>query len=121
MKKRLLSLLLLVSPLVTFAQEAGLDQKIDKAFGDATGWFVQFIFYQIPFTDEIRIYWVLFPLILGATYFTFYFKFINFRGFFTSINIVRGKYDELDHHSAGKSELSVDGDVKGTITDESQE
>ena len=121
MKKRLLSLLLLVSPLVTFAQEAGLDQKIDKAFGDATGWFVQFIFYQIPFTDEIRIYWVLFPLILGATYFTFYFKFINFRGFFTSINIVRGKYDELDHHSAGKSELSVDGDFKGTITDESQE
>lgn len=121
MKKRLLSLLLLVSPLVTFAQEAGLDQKIDKAFGDATGWFVQFIFYQIPFTDEIRIYWVLFPLILGATYFTFYFKFINFRGFFTSINIVRGKYDELDNHSAGKSELSVDGDVKGTITDESQE
>tara|TARA_R110002074_G_scaffold349066_1_gene519530 strand:- start:219 stop:1796 length:1578 start_codon:yes stop_codon:yes gene_type:complete len=121
MKKRLLSLLLLVSPLVTFAQEAGLDQKIDKAFGDATGWFVEFIFYQIPFTDEIRIYWVLFPLILGATYFTFYFKFINFRGFFTSINIVRGKYDELDHHSAGKSELSVDGDVKGTITDESQE
>tara|TARA_R110001632_G_scaffold218358_1_gene347535 strand:+ start:407 stop:1984 length:1578 start_codon:yes stop_codon:yes gene_type:complete len=121
MKKRLLTLLLLVSPLITFAQEAGLDQKIDKVFGNLTGWFVDIIFYQIPFTDTIRIYWVLFPLILGATYFTFYFKFINFRGFFTSINIVRGKYDDLDHHSAQKSELAIDGDIKGTITDESQE
>tara|TARA_R110000787_G_scaffold128702_1_gene240485 strand:+ start:113 stop:1690 length:1578 start_codon:yes stop_codon:yes gene_type:complete len=121
MKKRLLTLLLLVSPLLTFAQEAGLDQKIDKVFGDLTGWFVEIIFYQIPFTDTISIYWVLFPLILGATYFTIYFKFINFRSFFTSINIVRGKYDDLDHHSAQKSELAIDGDIKGTITDESQE
>ena len=121
MKKYLLSIFTLIAPFFTFAQqveEMGIDQKIDKVFGNATGWFVEAIFYKIPFTDEISIYWVLFPLILGATYFTFYFKFINFRGFFTSINIVRGKYDELDHHSAGKSELSVDGDVKGTITDE---
>jgi len=121
MKKRLLSLLLLVVPMLTFAQEKGLDQKIDEAFGDATGWFVNFIFYQIDFGGGIKVYWVLFPLILGATYFTFYFKFINFRGFFTSINIVRGKYDEIDHHSAEKTDLNIDGDVKGTIEDESKE
>ncbi len=109
MKKKLLSLLLLVMPFITFAQEAakeGLDQQIDRVFGNATGWFVDFIFFQIPFTDTIKIYWVLFPLILGATYFTFYFNFINFRGFFTSINIVRGKYDHLDHHEA----MTVAGD-----------
>ena len=121
MKKRLLTLLFLVSPLITFAQEAGLDQKIDQAFGKATGWFVNFIFYQIPFTDEISIYWVLFPLIIGASYFTVYFKFINFSGFLTSINIVRGKYDDIDHHSAEKSDLAIDGDIKRTIGDESQE
>ena len=113
MKKKLLSLLLLAIPMLTFAQEKGLDQQIDEAFGNATGWFVDFIFYQIPFTDTISIYWVLFPLILGATYFTFYFNFINFKGFFTSINIVRGKYDELEDRVDHNVEIA-----KSTFTDE---
>ncbi|PCI34664.1 MAG: D-alanine glycine permease [Flavobacteriaceae bacterium] len=97
MKKRLLTILTLMIPILTFAQEKGFDKQIDEAFGNATGWFVEFIFYQIPFSDDIKIYWVLFPLILGASYFTIYFKFINFRGFLTSVNIVRGKYDAIDH------------------------
>ncbi|WP_299045648.1 alanine/glycine:cation symporter family protein [uncultured Polaribacter sp.] len=113
MKKTLLSLLLLTTPLITFAQEKGLDQQIDEAFGNATGWFVDFIFYQIPFTDTISIYWVLFPLILGAMYFTFYFNFINFRGFFTSINIVRGKYDGLEGKGDGKG-IEVSNSVSTT-------
>jgi len=97
MKKKLLTILTLIIPIVTFAQEKGFDKQIDEAFGNATGWFVEFIFYQIPFSDDIKIYWVLFPLIIGASYFTIYFKFINFSGFFTSVNIVRGKYDAIDH------------------------
>ena len=40
MKKNLLSILALILPFLTFAQEVGIDQKIDQAFGDATGWFV---------------------------------------------------------------------------------
>lgn len=100
------------------AQEKGLDQKIDEAFGSATGWFVEFIFYQIPFTPEISVYWVLFPLILGAIYFTFYFNLINFRGFFTAINIVRGKYDDLEHAGyveVQRSEFSDEEDNPDTI------
>ena len=217
MKKYLLLLVLL--PLLAFGQEPtkkqedGLDKKIDKVFGQATGWFVNGIFYQIPFgsvedeltinlnpkgstganqgdvtafkvkngtkyevkkdtlyvsniplsgsqiaenlekisdnvpaileggtikvaTADIRqgssitvkamapftkVFWVLFPLILGALFFTFYFKFINFRGFFTSINIVRGKYDDIDHQSAVDNELAMDGDIPDTIRDESKE
>ena len=115
MKKKFLSLLFLAVPLFTIAQEKGLDQQIDEAFGSATGWFVDFIFYQIPFTDTISIYWVLFPLILGAVYFTFYFNFINFRGFFTSINIVRGKYDGLEGKGEAKA-IEVDGNVSTTDT-----
>ena len=88
----------LILPSISFAQDKGIDQLIDEKFGNATGWFVDFIFYKIPFSENVQIFWVLFPLILGATYFTFYFKFINFRGFITSINIVRGKYDHLDQH-----------------------
>jgi len=124
MKKLLLSLFAVFAPLLTYAQEAqemGMDEKIDQVFGDATGWFVSFIFYQIPITDEIRVFWVLFPLILGALYFTFYFKLINFTSFFTSINIVRGKYDDLEGHGNDAIEVSesvhtdADGDNPDTI------
>lgn len=112
-----------MSPLITFAQEKGLDQQIDEVFGKATGWFVNFIFYKIPFTDEISVYWVLFPLILGATYFTVYFNFINFKGFFTSVNIVRGKYDHIDHHEAlpGAVDATPSGDIPHTIAIEGHE
>lgn len=122
MKKFLLSLFALLLPLLTFAQEAqemGMDQKIDQAFGDATGWFVSFIFYQIDFGNDVRVFWVLFPLILGALYFTFYFGFINFKGFFTSINIVRGKYDHLEGHGDDAIEVSntVHTDAEGDNPD----
>ena len=106
MKNYLLSFFTLVTPFLTFAQEAekGIDQVIDEKFGNATGWFVEAIFYQIPFTDTISVYWVLFPLIIGAIYFTIYFNFINFSGFVTSINIVRGKYDDLEGRENNKVE-----------------
>ncbi|QCX38093.1 alanine:cation symporter family protein [Aureibaculum algae] len=105
MNKKLLNFIFLLTPIAIFAQE-GVDEKIDRIFGNATGWFVEFIFYQIPFTDQISVYWVLFPLILGATYFTFYFNLINVRGFWTSINIVRGKYDDLEERKNHKVEMA---------------
>ena len=100
MKTYIKTIIALILPFISSAQDKGIDQIIDEKFGNATGWFVDFIFYKIPFSENVQIFWVLFPLILGATYFTIYFKFINFRGFITSINIVRGKYDDLDHHAS---------------------
>lgn len=74
----------------------------------------------------MRVFWVLFPLILGALYFTIYFKFINFRGFSTSLNIVRGRYDDLegreDHKvEIQKSEFTNDEDNPDTIRVEGHE
>ena len=77
MKFKIQTLFALIFPFLSFAQDKGVDQIIDEKFGDATGWFVNFIFYQIQFTEDVKVFWVLFPLILGATYFTIYFKFIN--------------------------------------------
>ncbi len=126
MNKKLLTIISLIVPMLTFAQETvdqGLDEKIDQVFGSATGWFVDFIFYQIPFSENVKVFWVLFPLIIGATYFTFYFKFINFRGFFTSINIVRGKYDDIDHHESlvAAGDSTPGGDAIETIAIEGHE
>ena len=114
------------STLTTFANEAtnqGLDYQINEVFAKYTGWFVNAIFYQIPITEDAGIPWVVILLLGFATFFTFYFKFINLGAFATAINVVRGKYDAIDDHSNQEdvNVLEVDHDIKGTIKDESQE
>ena len=100
-------------------EKLGLDQQIDKMFGNATGWFVKGIFYAIPITESVQVPWVLFPLVIGAIFFTLYFGFPNLRYLGTSINIIRGKYDDLE--DGGSTEISkasvsnVDGDNPDTI------
>jgi len=46
MKKRILSVLFLVIPIVTFAQEKGLDQQIDEAFKPISDFFSEVIFFK---------------------------------------------------------------------------
>jgi len=100
MKRKLALVSLLTMPFLTWAQSnsSSLDEKINQIFADATGWFPAAMFAKIPITESVGIPWVLIVLIVGAGYFTFYFKFINFSGFFTAINVVRGKYDSVDVH-----------------------
>ncbi|WP_159950829.1 alanine/glycine:cation symporter family protein [Polaribacter septentrionalilitoris] len=100
MIKKLLSLLLLAFPIISFAQST--TDSIDATFKDYTGWFVDAIFYEIPFSDTFQIPWVLIVLIGGALFFTFYFKFINFTGFLTAIQVVRGKYEDIEKHGVDK-------------------
>jgi AGCS family alanine or glycine:cation symporter len=122
MKKKLLSLLLLAVPLLTFAQEKGLDQKIDEAFKPISDFFSSIIFFPIYKSESIEIPFVLLLLVASAAFFTIYFKFPNIFHFKTAINVVRGKYDELDKsHGAVNPDLAIDGDIPDTIKDESQE
>ncbi len=99
MKKYLLSFLTVLLPILTFAQET-TPEKIDRIFQQYTGWFVDAIFYEIPFSDKYRIPWVLIVLIGGAVFFTIYFKFINITGFRTAIRVVRGQYEDIEKHGA---------------------
>ena len=126
MKKFLLSLCTILAPVFLFAQQTqqeGIDQVINEKFGNATGWFVEMIFAQIPITDEVGIPWVVIMLLGFATFFTIYFKFINIRGFSTALNVVRGKYDDLDHPQAGvlHGDLTPGDDIPETIRVESEE
>jgi len=105
----LTTLLFTQSPLFAF----GIDDTINEIFGKATGWFVKFIFYQIPITDDVGLFWVLIPLVLGATWFTISFAFPGIRLFGTAINTVRGKYDKVE---LLESDLhAADGDNPDTI------
>jgi len=118
MKKNLLSLLFLLSPLFIFSQEKGLDQKIDEAFQPVSDFFSSVIFFEIMGTP-----FVLILLVVSAAFFTIYFGFPNIRHFGTAINVVRGKYDEVDHPVVEEAygDSTPGGDSIETIRDESEE
>ena len=100
MKKYLLSAFTFLIPFFTFAQEPSVSERIDSVFKEYTTWFVEGIFYEIPFSENFQIPWVLIVLVGGALYFTVYFKLINITGFFTAIRVVRGKYEDIEAHGA---------------------
>lgn len=104
-------------PLISLASEKGLDQKIDEAFKPFSDFVSSIVFFEVfegaPF--------VIILLVCSALFFTLYFGFPNIRFFGKAINVVRGKYDHVDHSSAGNNDLAVDGDIKDTIADESKE
>lgn len=103
MKKYLLALLTLLTPFLTFAQDASdKGASLDAIFKKYTGWFVDFVFLEIPFSDTFQIPWVLIVLVGGAIYFTIYFKLINIRRFGTAIRVVSGKYEDIEKHGARK-------------------
>lgn len=103
-----------ILPTFSFAQDQmGLDQKIDHYFGLATGWFVNFIFYQFDIAG-VMVPWVLFPLILGALFFTIIFKVPGVRLFGVAINTVRGKYEHVEEMEADLN-ITDQGDEPDTI------
>ncbi len=119
----LLSLIIL--PGLALAQEGqeGLDSKINEFFGRVTGPIVNLVFTPIPIAG-VDVPIVLIVLVVGALYFTVYFGFVNFRNFGTSINVVRGRYDNLDsppNPAASDSVMTVDGDNPDTIKIEGHE
>ncbi|AUS07323.1 alanine/glycine:cation symporter family protein [Pseudotamlana carrageenivorans] len=122
MKKYLLSIFTLISPILIFAQES-TSQQVDRIFKDYTGWFVEAIFYEIPFSETYQIPWVLIVLMSGAIFFTIYFKFINFTGFKKAINVVQGKYEDIEKHGAdtlyGDQTSNEDENIFETLRDDS--
>lgn len=122
MKYRLLFLLTLLLPAVTFSQEKGLDEKVNDAFMPFATWWEATVLTAVPVAGyDIPI--VLILLILGATFFTIYFKFPGITKFPLAINVVQGKYEEIEKYGLEKVELHMteDGDIPDTIRDESEE
>ena len=102
MKKIFLLIFFTLFTLPTFSQEKGLDQRIDEAFQPISDFFSNIVFFTIgdnPF--------VIYLLVGSAIFFTLYFVFPNIRYFTTSINVVSGKYDEIEKDDSE----SKDGEV----------
>ncbi|MEH6407530.1 MAG: alanine/glycine:cation symporter family protein [Leeuwenhoekiella sp.] len=144
MKKSLFLLVCVCSTLSSFAQqtaEVGIDEQINQAFAPVSNFFSKLIFFTVFGTP-----FVLILLVFSALFFTVYFGFPNFRYFWRAIQTVRGKYEDIENHGATilygtdgiangvdmntvkdfdshidslDDNLSVDGDIKDTIRDES--
>ena len=102
MKKIFLFTIFSLFSLPLSSQEKGLDQKIDEAFQPISDFFNDVIFFSIgenPF--------VIYLLVGSAIFFTLYFGFPNIKYFITSINVVRGKYDDVEKDN----NVSDDGEV----------
>jgi AGCS family alanine or glycine:cation symporter len=100
--KKIFSLLTLLIPFFSYSQDKGLDKKIDEAFTPISDFFSSVVFFEIagyPF--------VILLLVGSAAFFTFYFGFPNIKYFWTSINVVRRKYDDLDKDENGNKEGEV--------------
>ncbi|MFL3660719.1 MAG: alanine/glycine:cation symporter family protein [Polaribacter sp.] len=114
MNKKFLSLLLLAIPMLSFAQDLTMDEKIEakfKPFADAVS---SVVFYPISIVG-IDVPIVVIILLLGALFFTLYFKFANIRLLGVAIRATNGKYDDIDHNS--KDDISEE-DVAGSDGDE---
>ncbi|MEZ6094791.1 MAG: alanine/glycine:cation symporter family protein [Pirellulaceae bacterium] len=100
----------------------GIDEQIDAAFSPVADFWEGLVLTSVPVGDK-SIPIVLALLVVGASFFTIYFVFINIRRFPLAINVVRGKYDEIERGNANVTTDTVnvnEGDVARTIRDESQ-
>lgn len=84
-------------------------QKIDAAFGSIVAAMAGVLFADLG-TKIPLIIWV---LVLGGIYYSFYFGWISLRGFRHAIDVIRGRYDdpddpgEISHFQALTSALSA--------------
>jgi AGCS family alanine or glycine:cation symporter len=106
-------ILLLAGMLTTVGAwaQGGIDDQINEAIKPLADSVAGTIFYSIPIMG-VDVPIVLFWLLIAATIFTFYFKFINLRAFKHGFELVRGDYNdpsaagEVTHFQALATALS---------------
>lgn len=98
MKKTNTTLLSILTPFMTFAQEMSIDEKIESGFKPFADWVGSIVFYAIEISGQ-NVPIVLIVLLLAALFFTLYFKFANIKLLGVAIRAAKGKYDAVDHHS----------------------
>jgi AGCS family alanine or glycine:cation symporter len=108
---RLAVVFLSLIPALPAAAETGLDERINQAVEPAANAVAGFIFSSFPVAG-VDVPFVLVWLLLAATFFTLYFRFINLRAFRHGFQLVRGDYTdplaagEVSHFQALATALS---------------
>lgn len=93
---KLLVLLAASIPLPLLAQQSpGIDERINQSIQPLTDFITSVVFAAIPIAG-VDIPFVVIWLILAATVFTIYFRFVNLRTMRHAFQLIRGKYDDPD-------------------------
>ncbi|KLU02678.1 amino-acid transporter [Rhodopirellula islandica] len=102
----------------------GLDQQVDEWFKPIADTWGDIVFYSVELPGVGPLPWVLILLVGGALFFTIVFGFINLRLFPLAIEVVSGKFDEIEKQGqtipTGVEVMEVDGDLVDTIRDEGE-
>ena len=116
MKKKLLTIISLIVPVLTFAQELTIDEKIEAKFKPFANAVSSVVFYPISIVG-VDVPIVIIVLLLGALFFTLYFKFANITLLGVAIRTTNGKYDDIDYHSVDEiaGDPTPGGDVFESI------
>ncbi len=107
-------------PLLGLAQNEepkGLDQRINETVQPITEMVEKIVFYPINFgeTDATALPIVVIVLLLGATFFTLYFGFVQFRNFKLAIDTVRGKYSDPNESGEVSHFQALTAALSGTV------
>jgi len=108
-------------PLISFAQSQdggeepmGWDEKVNAAVKPVTDVVESIVFYPIG-SGNTAMPIVIIVLLLGATFFTFYFGFIQFRGFKLAVDTVRGKYSDPNESGEVSHFQALTAALSGTV------
>ena len=117
--RRLLSIFFLLLPLLSTAQEKGLDEIINDGFEPIANWWEGLVLTSLPIMG-FDVPLVVILLVLGALVFTIYFKVPGISRFLLAINVVRGHYEDVEKGTGAEDGVHITetGDVVGTIRDE---
>jgi AGCS family alanine or glycine:cation symporter len=111
---RLLFALSPAFPIATFANEGGMDQRIATGFQPIADAVAGFVFAAVTVAGA-QVPWILFWLIAAGVFCTFYFNFINVRGFAQGFRILRGDYEDPKHHGDTSHFQALATALSGTV------
>ncbi len=95
MKNRIIAAITLL--LLPFFSHASVDESINNFVKPISDFCFKYIFYPVPIPfASATMPFILAWLIVAATFFTFYFKFINLRSFKVGYDLLKGRYNEKD-------------------------
>ncbi|MEM7708040.1 MAG: alanine/glycine:cation symporter family protein [Pseudomonadota bacterium] len=105
---------LLFAPLTVLAQDGSIDQRINSLVQPITDAVFLVIFYPITLFGS-GVPFIVIWLVVGATFFTLYFGFINVRGFAQGFRLIRGDYSDPDSPGEVSHFQALATAVSGTV------
>ena len=103
-----------IAPAVAETKEPGIDDRINEAMKPVAKKIAAIVFYKLEIGNvavPLTVTW----LVLGAVFFTFFFGFINLRGFTHAISLIKGDYDDPNDPGEVNHFQALATAVSGTV------